>query len=163
MSNMAWWGFDLDATIAFYETWGDGSIGAPIKPMIRRMKHYIRTGRKVAIVTARVHPSKGLEATEHLHKVRDFLDAQFGKDASDTIEIRCDKDMHLIALFDDRAEQVIPNRGILVREELRRAVEGLNTLHDYAHGTDDMMLVELVEPILNSLDQWSRDLVRTPD
>jgi hypothetical protein len=24
-----WWGFDLDATVAHYEEWGDGSIGAP--------------------------------------------------------------------------------------------------------------------------------------
>ena len=154
MSSKAWWGFDLE-TIAFYETWGDGSIGAPIKPMIRRMKHYIRTGRKVAIVTARVHPSKGLEATEHLHKVRDFLDAQFGKDASDTIEIRCDKDMHLIALFDDRAEQVIPNRGILVREELRRAVVALQAI---AASPADSASHLIAQETLGNLDQWSRNL-----
>ena len=121
--------------------------------MIRRMKHYIRTGRKVAIVTARVHPSKGFEATEHLHKVRDFLDAQFGKDASDTIEIRCDKDMHLIALFDDRAEQVIPNRGILVREELRRAVAALRDIE--SDPTDAYLKAAAA---LSKLDEWSLKL-----
>ena len=151
----------MDATIAFYATWGDGSIGAPIKPMIRRMKHYIRTGRKVAIVTARVHPSKGLEATEHLHKVRDFLDVQFGKDVSDSIDIRCDKDMHLIALFDDRAESVIPNKGILVREELRRAVMALQKIAygDTMSGQD----VLVAQDALSSLDEWSRNLGISPN
>lgn len=155
MSGKAWWGFDLDATIAFYETWGDGGIGAPIRPMIRRMKHYLRTGRKIAIVTARVHPSKGLEAPAHRHKVRDFLDAQFGKDASDTIDIRCDKDMHMIALFDDRAEQVIPNKGILVREELRRAIE---TLQLIVRTSMDVSTRLAAVHGLQSLDKWSLNL-----
>jgi hypothetical protein len=151
--SKGWFGFDLDSTIAFYETWGDGSIGAPIRPMIRRMKHYLRTGRKIAIVTARVHPSKSLEALEQRHKVRDFLNAQFGKDASDTIDIRCDKDPHMIALFDDRAEQVIPNKGILVREELRRAVEALERI-----AQSGLHSAFVAQEALDSLDQWSRDL-----
>ena len=50
-----WWGFDLDGTLAQYDGWGDGSIGAPITPMIRRIKHYLKQGRPVKIVTARVY------------------------------------------------------------------------------------------------------------
>ena len=157
MNNRAWWGFDLDGTVAFYETWGDGSIGAPIKPMIRRIKQYLKQGRVVKFVTARVHPSHGLEAVTERQKIEVFCQEHFGQ----VLPVVCEKDMHMIALFDDRAEQVIPNKGILVREELRRAVEGLNKIRDYAHGVDDMMLFELVESTLYSLDQWSHDLVRT--
>lgn len=149
MSSKAWWGFDLDATIAFYETWGDGSIGAHIVPMIRRMKHYIRTGRKVSIVSARVHRSEpDWQAQEEL--IRQFLDQALSIAMANTVDIRCDKDRHMIALYDDRAEQVIPNKGILVREELRRAVTALS--HIAVRG--DKRAIDAIK----SLDPWSRAL-----
>src|SRR5271166_2065278 len=111
MSSKTWCGFDLDATLAFYETWGDGSIGAPIPPMIRRMKHYLRAGRKVAVVTARVHPSEP-DATGQYLMIRAFLKQALGSIAlAEAVDIRADKDRHMISLFDDRAEQVIPNTG----------------------------------------------------
>jgi hypothetical protein len=157
MPNKGWWGFDMDATIAFYETWGDGSTGAPIKPMIRRMKHYLRIGRKVAIVTARVHPSEPAKALQE-DFVRNFLNKNIGVEAASKVDIRYDKDRHMIALYDDRAEQVIPNKGILVREELRRAVLALQEIATYAAGVDDMELSELVSANLKNLDPWSLDL-----
>ena len=155
-SGKAWWGFDLDATIAFYETWGDGSIGAPIRPMIRRMKHMLKQGRKVAIVTARVHPSQGDPGGENL-KIRAFLEQALGSMAlAEAVDIRADKDQWMIALFDDRAEQVIPNKGILVREELKRCILALRKIevapqHASIKASD----------ALSKLDQWSLDLAGT--
>jgi hypothetical protein len=61
-------------------------------------------------------------------------------------------------LFDDRAVQVITNKGILVREELRRAVLALQEIATYAAGVDDMELSELVSSNLKNLDPWSLDL-----
>ena len=156
MSTKGWFGFDLDGTTAFYESYGDGSIGAPIKPMIRRIRHYLKQGRIVKFVTARVHPSHGLEAVTERQKIEAFCQEQFGQ----VLPVLCEKDMHMIALFDDRAEQVIPNKGILVREELRRAVTALRNIAYFCPPQNASLVAEQT---LSSLDQWSRDLVRTAD
>lgn len=158
MSTKGWFGFDLDGTVAFYESYGDGSIGAPIKPMIRRIKHYLKQGRIVKFVTARVAPEHGeFAAMKEELRIRRFLVEQFGEYGY-TISITNAKDMHMIALFDDRAEQVIPNRGILVREELRRAVEALQKIASIDGSVDDAMKIAF--ETLASLDQWSIDLTK---
>lgn len=156
-SGKAWWGFDVDKTIAVDEggTRG-GVIGAPIKSLIRRMKHYIKTGRRVAIVSARVHPSEP-DMVEQLETISNFLIQVLGEEMAQKVSIRSDKDRHMIALYDDRAEQVIPNKGILVREELRRAVQALI---DISKGLDSWPAME-AQRALDSLDPWSRALVRT--
>jgi hypothetical protein len=64
----------------------------------------------------------------------------------------------MIALFDDRAEQVIPNKGILVREELRRAVEALQRI---AASPADSASHLIAQETLGNLDQWSKDLAST--
>jgi hypothetical protein len=152
----AWFGFDLDGTLAHYEGWGDGSIGAPIKPLIRRMKHYLNQGRRVAVVTARVHPTQADPGGESL-KIRAFLEQALGSmRLAERVEIRFDKDRHMIALFDDRAEQVIPNKGILVKEELRRAVIALKQIAGSARGEPYGTHAALAaREALDSLDEWS--------
>jgi hypothetical protein len=154
VSAKAWWGFDIDKTTFVDEgnTRG-GVIGAPIMPLIRRIKYYLRDNRKVCIVTARVHPSEPDAAMQTLLVRRTLVDV-FGEDHA-KIDIRCDKDRHMIALFDDRAEQVIPNKGILIREELRRAVAALMVIAQGDGGAGHAAAA------LMSLDQWSRDLVHT--
>ena len=122
MSSKGWIGVDLDGTLAYYESFGDGSIGAPIKPMIRRIKHYLKQGKDIRILTARVGNDFGdgeailliqRWCKEHLRKI---------------LPITCSKDYHMYMLLDDRSVQVIPNKGILVREELRRAVAALQRI-----------------------------------
>jgi len=154
-SGKAWWGFDVDKTIAIDEgnTRG-GVIGAPIKSLIRRIKYYLRTGRKVSIVSARVHPSEP-DMLDQYRTIYQFLVGVLGKELADKIDIRSDKDRHMIALYDDRAEQVIPNKGILVREELRRTVEALQTI---ANGDRAPYLV--AQQALSRLDSWSLDLTK---
>jgi hypothetical protein len=63
----------------------------------------------------------------------------------------------MIAFFDDRAEQVIPNKGILVREELRRAVEALRRI---AASPADSASHLIAQETLGNLDQWSIDLTK---
>lgn len=158
-SGKAWWGFDVDKTIAVdHGGTRGGVIGEPIKPLIRRMKYYLRTGRKVAIVTARVHPSEP-DAAEQYATVRSFLKRNFTPAEGDAIDIRSDKDRHMIELFDDRAAQVIPNKGILVREELRRAVAALAKIA-YSFPGPTPQGVMAAEAFC-SLDPWSRDLANT--
>jgi hypothetical protein len=157
MSAKAWWGFDIDKT-AFVDEGGTrgGVIGEPIQGIIRRIKYFLRTGRNVCIVTARVHPSEPDAAAQRL-LIQDTLDATLGKEMAIRIPIRCDKDRHMIDLYDDRAKQVIPNRGVLVQNELRRAVEGLMVI---ARGDGD---AGHAAAVLMNLEQWSRDLVNTSD
>jgi hypothetical protein len=161
MSAKAWWGFDVDKT-AFVDEGGTrgGVIGAPIMPIIRRIKYYLRVGRKVNIVSARVHPSEP-DKSEQEQVIKQALCDVLGTERANQIGIRSDKDRHMISLVDDRVEQVIPNKGILVREELRRAVAALQKIAygDTLPGQD----VLVAQDALSSLDQWSRDLVRTAD
>lgn len=152
MSAKGWWGFDVDATIAFYEHWTDGTLGAPITPMIRRMKHYLKQGRPIRIVTARVAPEHGESfVLKEKERIYEFLVAQLGE-IGFTIPITNAKDMHMVVLFDDRVEQVIPNTGILVREELRRTVEALQQV---AMMSPDTRTSLYAQQALETLNAWS--------
>ena len=59
----------------------------------------------------------------------------------------------MVLLLDDRAQQVVPNTGALVQEELRRAVQGLKAIA--ASSTD---MAETAKLALASLDPWSQKL-----
>jgi hypothetical protein len=156
MGSKAWWGFDVDKTIAVDEgKVRGGVIGAPIKPLIRRMKHYLRQGRNVAIVTARIHPDNA-DAILQRALVRQFLIDNLGVEDAIKVALRYDKDRHMIVLFDDRVEQVIPNKGILVKEELRRAVEALRDIAGSVRGEPYGRHAALAaREALDSLDAWS--------
>jgi hypothetical protein len=149
MAN-GWYGFDVDGSIAQYDGWNmDGSIGAPIASMIRRMKHYIRQGRDVRIVTARANPA-GRDQGFHDEQITIINDWCF-KHLGRALPICYEKDMHMILLFDDRAMQVIPNTGVLVQEELRRAVSALARIADPAVKNKQ----EIARAALRSLNPWS--------
>ena len=50
-----WIGVDLDGTLAHYDGWVSPShIGEPIPLMLERVRRWVQSGKKVAIVTARV-------------------------------------------------------------------------------------------------------------
>ena len=47
---------DLDGTLAHYEGWnGVNHIGAPLAPMVERVKKWLAAGKTVKIFTARMH------------------------------------------------------------------------------------------------------------
>jgi len=151
MSSNGWIGVDLDGTLAHYESFGDGGIGTPIKPMVRRIKHYLKQGKDVRILTARAATFYDAELLKQKARIDRFCTEQFGQ----VLRITASKDYHMYMLLDDRAMQVIPNKGILVREELRRAVKALQRI---AASPADSALHLIAQETLGNLDQWSRDL-----
>lgn len=132
MKNKGWIGVDLDGTLAYYEGWNNGVIGAPIKPMVDRVKGWIDKGYEVRIVTARVSPliykviqesmgetsptisdEEGLAIHKQMEDIHNWCIEVFGK----VLQITCIKDFEMICLYDDRCRQVEFNTGRIINEE----------------------------------------------
>lgn len=102
-----WVGFDLDATIAEYDGWiGPEHIGRPIPSMIKRIQGYLEQGVEVRIFTARA------SIPEQVKHVEEWCVKNIGV----KLKVTNQKDFGMVLLYDDRAKQVIPNRGIVVGE-----------------------------------------------
>ena len=163
-----WFAVDLDGTLTEWDgVWrGPSYIGAPIARTVRRVKHWLNQGKDVRIFTARVyvgpmptmHQSSALrdewqqrrdEANECRQAIAALCTSLFGQ----ALPITCEKDYHMVLLLDDRAQQVVPNTGALVQEELRRAVGGLKAI---AASSSEM--AETAKLALASLDPWSQTL-----
>jgi hypothetical protein len=123
MVESGWYGFDLDGTIAHYDGFkGVDHVGEPIWPMVNLMKSYIAKGQSVRIFTARVSPSAiiGRAAIDSTDKaavdeairkaVQPILDWSI-QNIGHMVPITCQKDFSMIALYDDRAIQIVPNEG----------------------------------------------------
>lgn len=112
MSTSGWIGVDLDGTLAHYEGWAGGVIGAPIPAMVDRVKQWVRDGREVRVFTARVHghlkprlDGRGLE--DVITPIEDWCKKHLGV----VLPVTNVKDFAMVELWDDRAVQVIPNTG----------------------------------------------------
>lgn len=105
-----WIAVDLDGTLAASGPTLDYlGIGEPVPHMLQRVQHWLRTGRTVKIFTSRA--KEPLEIRQ-IHKwcERHGLPA---------LEVTCEKDHAMIALWDDRAVGVVRNQGIpLLAEKL---------------------------------------------
>lgn len=120
-----WIGVDLDGTLAVYTKWeGPTKIGAPIPPMVDRVKRWLAEGRDVRIFTARVSYPTIDEAKMSDEQVEAAVSRKHDADlARVSIELWCKdhigqvlpvtniKDYDMLELWDDRAVQVIPNTG----------------------------------------------------
>ena len=104
MSSNGWIGVDLDGTLAHYDGWNDGRIGAPIKPMVERVTSWLREGKTVKIFTAR--GSNGKEET--IKNIENWCVEHIGF----KLEVTNVKDFMMVELWDDRAVQVVPNTGL---------------------------------------------------
>lgn len=121
---MSWIGVDLDGTLAHHEGWmGPLHIGAPIDPMVQRVKHWLATRQEVRIFTARCYPLMYIPisyspdwtprdyeqqvAKTAVEAIRDWCTTVFGK----PLAITCVKDYEMWQLWDDRAVQVEQNTG----------------------------------------------------
>jgi hypothetical protein len=99
-----WIGVDLDGTLAEYHGRGDGGIGKPIPAMLKRVKRWLKEGREVRIVTARVaFDRNGAERWQ----VKAWCKEHIGQE----LEVTNKKDYGMIELWDDRAVQVRRNTG----------------------------------------------------
>ena len=117
-----WTGFDLDGTLAEYDGWkGIDHIGKPIKPMCDLMKKIREEGTKVKILTARVAPRKDGSNAEDARK---HIETWCEKNLGFVPEITHEKDSCMDVLYDDRAVQVIPNKGIPIVEAAQSIADG---------------------------------------
>ncbi len=93
-----WVGVDFDGTLAFYDHYrGDDVVGAPIEPMVRRVRKWLDEGKDVRLFTARKpHPALRRWMMDNLGKVLPITNV---------------KDSKMIVLYDDRAVQVTRNKG----------------------------------------------------
>lgn len=96
-----WIGVDLDGTLARYEGAMGNAIGAPVLPMLQRVKEWIEAGREVRIFTARAcDPAQ-------IPHVRAWLrEHRIGE-----LPITNVKDFDMTALYDDKAVRVKRNVG----------------------------------------------------
>lgn len=115
-----WIGVDLDGTLAQYGGWvGPDHIGAPIAPMVTRVKGWLAKGREVRIFTARVDGgtvalSMGDEAGEHfrnIERVRQTIEAWCLEHIGAVLPVTNVKDYGMVELWDDRAVRVRVNTG----------------------------------------------------
>lgn len=115
-----WIAVDLDGTLAYYNGWiGPDHIGAPIPPMVERVKRWIAEGRDVRIFTARVDGgtvalSMGVEAGEHfrdVERVRATIEAWCLEHIGAVLPVTNVKDYGMVELWDDRAIRVRINTG----------------------------------------------------
>lgn len=109
-----WIGVDLDGTLAQSHhprgrknsSWeGERNIGAPVPAMLKRVKQWVKSGKKVKIFTARAVRKT---AIPHVQK-------WLKKHGLEGLEITNQKDPGLNKFYDDRARQVVRNTGELVR------------------------------------------------
>lgn len=113
MSEKGWIGVDLDGTLAHYEGWkGIEHIGAPIAPMVDRVKRWIEEGREVRIFTARVATDDEAERAMVLSRIDAWCDKHIGH----PLQVTNVKDFGMVELWDDRAVQVTTNTGVTVHE-----------------------------------------------
>lgn len=101
-----WIGVDLDGTLAHDlgmngRKTGLGEIGAPVIPMLKRLKGWIAAGMTVKIFTARASSPKQVAL------IKNWL-ARYGLP---DLEVTNVKDLHMIELWDDRCVQVMTNQG----------------------------------------------------
>lgn len=115
MNDGAWIGVDLDGTLAHYEGWkGTHHIGAPLAPMVERVKGWLAAGKRVKIFTARMHghgmPLIGGGVEDVKTPIEEWCRQHIGQ----VLEVTNVKDFGMLELWDDRAIQVESNTGIPV-------------------------------------------------
>lgn len=124
MAN-GWIGVDLDGTLAHLDVkpipqW-DGSIGAPIGPMVTRVKQWLEEGHDVRIVTARVTEVSGVtDGPRSVAAQRDVIRRWCVQHLGCELPITATKDYDMLELWDDRAVQVIQNTGFSVNDMFTR-------------------------------------------
>ena len=100
-----WIGVDLDGTLAEYTSFkGVDQIGKPVSKMLSRVKRWIKDGKKVKIFTAR---ASGKDKNVAIKAIKKWCKEHIGKE----LEVTCEKDCFMTALWDDRAVQVEKNVG----------------------------------------------------
>ena len=132
-----WIGVDLDKTSAVYDDFrGVTHIGAPIMPMIERMRYWLSKGIDVRIFTARANPASYEDPAKHqevIKAVQAFTIEHLGV----ALPVTHEKDYDLEQIWDDRAIGVKPNTGIPLHD--------VNSAHRLEY-TEALLRAMLSEP-----------------
>lgn len=117
-----WIGVDLDGTLAIYPH-SFPAIGPPISVMVARVRRWLDAGEDVRIFTARVAHLPGESLKEGPISTADFsanqqrlIEAWCQQHIGRILPVTCVKDFKLVALWDDRCVQVVPNTGQTIAE-----------------------------------------------
>lgn len=113
--SKGWYGIDLDGTLAYDDGWkGEEHIGEPIPAMLTRVERFLAEGKDVRIFTARVATDDNLSINQNYTRVsaaRRAITRWCETYLGQALPITCRKDMQMIALYDDRAVQIVTNTG----------------------------------------------------
>lgn len=122
-STMRWYGFDVDGTIADNSRHG-WTIDAPVKPMVDLMKEMHEAGCDVRILSGRTGDFRSDEEISPGVKelIWDWCDRHLGFRPALTGR----KDSMMEALYDDRAKQVVCNKGVLYEDLVAELAEAID-------------------------------------
>ena len=120
MSERYWIGFDLDGTLADYGhgEFNPSTIGEPVKPILDKLKEYLRAGKKVKIFTARVAHDDTERSIRDAYLSKIAIKKWMKKHIGEELEITSCKDYYLTHFYDDRAVQVERNTGKILGKDL---------------------------------------------
>jgi hypothetical protein len=98
-------GVDFDGTLAFYGKWrGWNHLGKPVPKMLKRVKDWLKQGKRVKIFTARYY---GLNRDRVLPVFKKW----FKDNGLPELELTNEKTPDMYEIWDDRAVSVIKNKG----------------------------------------------------
>lgn len=130
LKRLGWIGVDLDGTLAEYHGWVTAdTIGAPIAPMVARVKAWLAEDKDVRIFTAR-GSRDAADRDLAYPAIRKWCVEHLGQE----LVITNVKDLHMIALWDDRAVQVRKNTGIpvLTLADQAKEILAINTANGWS-------------------------------
>lgn len=107
-----WIGVDLDGVLVEYHAWNNGKLGKPIPRMCERVAGWLQAGIEVRILTSRVGKVYPEQVATNVTQIRAFCYEQFKR----ILPITNEKDQNMIELWDDRAIQVVSNKGVTLTE-----------------------------------------------
>lgn len=118
-----WYGVDLDGTLCTWDPEVQGidplKIGPPVPVMVRRVKRWIKEGRHVRIVTARMAESSGGQPRSRsefskpsYHEVQLAIYEWTVKHIGTGLWATATKDCWMVELWDDRAVSVAEGTGV---------------------------------------------------
>ena len=110
-----WIGVDFDGTLSVYT--GGLELGPPVPLMVERVKAWLKEGREVRIMTARVGACHLIGPTglkdDHFFAVeqRELIQIWCKEHIGRRLPVTASKDFAMIELWDDRAVRVKMNTG----------------------------------------------------
>lgn len=106
-------GVDFDGTLAkSFSPFDPKKVGAPVPRMIIKVRQQLLKGRKVVILTARMHSS---HTPQQLEYTRKLIEAWCQKYLGQKLAITSEKHPNISEIWDDRAKGVKRDKGEFIK------------------------------------------------